>query len=195
MITIPDIIARGQQFGLERQDEMLQTFTGREIAIQQRPAFWSFTIPVVPRSGTEAKQWRAVMVQLANPANSFEATPPGYRGTLYSQQGGSAISADGANLGTELAYNGADASAQVFRAGEYFSVNGELKIATADSTADGSGAGTVEFEPALRNPTPDGDPIETLAPVASFRLVAPAGGWSLSPNRIHSFTLNAVETY
>jgi len=195
MITIPDIIARGQQFGLTRQDEMLQTFTGRNIAVQQRPAFWSFTIPVVPRSGTEAKQWRAAMVQLANPANSFEATPPGYRGTQYSQQGGSAISVDGANLGTQLAYSGADAGAQVFRVGEYFSVNGELKIATADSTADGSGDGVVEFEPSFRNPPPDGDPIETLQPVASFRLIAPVGGWNLSPNRLHSFTLNAVETY
>lgn len=195
MITIPDIVARGQQFGLTRQDAMLQTFTGRNIAVQQRPAFWSFTIPVVPRSGTEAKQWRAAMVQLANPANSFEATPPGYRGTQYSQQGGSDISVSGANLGTQLAYSGADASAQVFRVGEYFSVNGELKIATADSTADGSGDGVVEFEPSLRNPPPDGDPIETLQPVASFRLIAPVGGWNLSPNRIHSFTLNAVETY
>jgi len=196
MTTIPDIVARGQQFGLERQDEMLRSFTGREVAVQQRSAYWTFTIPIVPRSNAEAKKWRAAMVELANMSNSFEATPPGYKGSAYSRGGGSAIAVDGAGqLGRELAYNGADASAVVFEPGEYFSVNGELKIVTAQSTADGSGAGVVEFEPAFRNPPPSGDPIEIAEPVASFRLVGPIGGWQLSPNRLHSFTLNAVETY
>jgi hypothetical protein len=98
-------------------------------------------------------------------------------------------------LGRELAYNGADASAVVFEPGEYFSVNGELKIVTAQSSSDGGGAGVVEFEPAFRNPPPSSNPIEIAEPVASFRLVGPIGGWQLSPNRLHSFTLNAVETY
>jgi len=196
MTTIPDIVARGQQFGLERQDEMLQAFSGREVAVQQRSAYWSFTIPVVPRSNAEAKKWRAAMVELANMSNSFEATPPGYKGSAYSRGGGSAIAVDGAGqLGRELAYNGADASAVVFEPGEYFSVNGELKVVTAQSSSDAGGAGVVEFEPAFRNPPPSGDPIEIAEPVASFRLVGPIGGWQLSPNRLHSFTLNAVETY
>lgn len=196
MTTIPDILARGQQFGLNRQDEMLQSFSGREVAVQQRPAFWSFTIPIVPRAASEAKKWRAVMAELSNMANSFEATPPGYRGSQYSRNGGQAIAVNGGSqLGRELAYSGADPSTVVFEIGEYFSVNGELKIVTAQSSSDGSGNGTVEFEPAFRNPPPNSDPIETLSPTASFRLVGPIGGWSLSPNRLHSFTLNAVETY
>lgn len=196
MTTIPDIIARGQQFGLERQDQMLQSFTGKEVAIQQRPAYWTFTIPVLPRSNAEAKKWRAAMVELANMSNSFEATPPGYRGSEYSQSGGSPIVVNGGGqLGRELAYSGADADAVVFKPGEYFSVNGELKIVTAESSANASGEGVVEFEPAFRNPPPNSDPIEISAPVASFRLVGPIGGWQLSPNRLHSFTLNAVETY
>lgn len=196
MTTIPEIVARGQQFGLERQDEVLQSFSGREVAVQQRSAFWTFTIPIVPRSNSEAKAWRASMVELANMVNSFEATPPGYKGSAYSRAGGSPIAvASAGQLGREMAYNGADAGAIVFQPGDYFSVNGELKIVTAQSTADGSGAGVVEFEPAFRNPPPSGDPIEIAQPVASFRLVGPIGGWQLSPNRLHSFTLNAVETY
>lgn len=196
MITIPDIIAKGQQFGLERQDQMLQSFSGKEVAIQQRPAYWTFTIPVLPRSNEEAKKWRAVMVELANMSNSFEATPPGYKGSAYSRAGGSPIAVNGGGqLGREIAYSGADASAVVFEPGEYFSVNGELKIVTAQSSSNASGEGVVEFEPALRNPPPNSESIEIFSPVTSFRLVGPIGGWQLSPNRLHSFTLNAVETY
>lgn len=224
---IPDIVARGQQFGLNRQDQMIQMFNGGEVAIQQRPAFWSFTIPILPRSNADAKQWRASLAELSSMTKTFEATPPGYRGTAYSQArvapptplqlsngtnlelddgtlleiepgftGGGQLFVDGAGqLGTQLDYYGADPSEQVFKVGEYFSVNGELKIVTAQSSSNASGEGVVEFEPALRNPPPNSESIEIFSPVTSFRLVGPIGGWQLSPNRLHSFTLNAVETY
>lgn len=224
---IPDIVARGQQFGLNRQDEMIQMFNGTEVAIQQRPAFWSFTIPIVPRSNTDAKQWRASLAELSSMTKTFQATPPGYRGTAYSRArvapptpltlsngtnlelddgtlleiepgftGGGELFVDGAGqLGTQLNYYGADPSQTVFRVGEYFSVNGELKVATFNSFSSSSGTGTVVFEPALRNPPPADEPIAISKPTATFRLANPIGGWTLSPNRIHSFTLTAVETY
>lgn len=224
---IPDIVARGQQFGLNRQDEMVQMFNGTEVAIQQRPAFWSFTIPIVPRSNTDAKQWRASLAELSSMTKTFEATPPGYRGTAYSRDrvapptplalsngtnlelsngtlleiepgftGGGELFVDGAGqLGTQLNYYGADPFEQVFKVGEYFSVNGELKIATFNSNSGSGGTGTVVFEPALRNPPPDNEPVSIARPTATFRLIAPVGGWTLRPNRLHSFTLNAVETY
>ena len=224
---IPDIVARGQQFGLNREDRMIQMFNGSEVAIQNRPAFWSFTIPIVPRSNADAKQWRAALAELSSMTKTFEATPPGYRGTAYSQArvapatplllsngtnlelddgtlleiepgftGGGELFVDGAGqLGTSLDYYGADPSEQVFKVGEYFSVNGELKIATFNSFSSSTGTGTVTFEPPLRNAPPNDEPLAISKPTATFRLVAPVGGWSVAPNRLHSFTLNAVETY
>lgn len=227
MVSTPDIVARGQQFGLNRQDQMIQMFNGQEVAIQNRPAFWSFNIPIVPRSNTDAKQWRAVLAELSDRSKTFEATPPGYRGTAYSQSrfaaptpltlsnstnlqlsngtlleiepgftGGGELFVDGAGqLGTELDLDGADASESVFKVGEYFSVNGELKIVTADASSNASGQVTVSFEPALRQSPPDNDSVNISTPTATFRLLDPIGGWSLQPNNIHSFTLQAVETY
>lgn len=227
MVSTPDIVARGQQFGLTRQDQIIQMFSGQEVAIQNRPAFWSFTIPIVPRSNSDAKQWRAVLAELSDRSKTFEATPPGYRGTAYSQAriapptplllsngtnlelddgelleiepgftGGGELFVDGAGqLGTSLNLYGADPSEPVFKVGEYFSVNGELKICTANASSNASGEVTVTFEPALRQAPPDNEPVNISKPTATFRLVNPVGGWSLQPNRIHSFTLQAVETY
>lgn len=227
MVSTPDIVARGQQFGLNRQDQMIQMFSGQEVAIQNRPAFWSFNIPVVPRSNADAKQWRAVLAELSDRSKTFEATPPGYRGTAYSQArlapatplllsngtnlelddgtlleiepgftGGGELFVDGAGqLGTQLNLYGADPSEPVFKAGEYFSVNGELKICTFDASSNSSGEVTVFFEPALRQPPPDSEAVNISKPTATFRLLNPIGGWTLQPNNIHSFTLQAVETY
>lgn len=226
MTDIGQIVARGQQFRLVREDESLRMFSGGEQLIVNRAAYWSFSIPVLPRSGLQAKKWRASLVELANPANKFEATPPGYRGSEYARArvspvgplglsngtnlglsngtlleinpgflGGGEINVDGAGqLGRSLNVKNADPNETLFKPGEYFSLDGELKVATALSTSNGSGNATVFFDPPLRNPPEDGLLIEMFKPFARFR-IQPQTGWTLQPNRLHSFTLEATESY
>jgi len=226
MVEIADIVARGQQFRLVREDRVLENFNGGEQFVMSRPAYWSFTIPILPRSNVEAKKWRAAIVELSRLSNTFEATPPGYRGTLYSRQrvidpeplelsdgtnlllsngtlleinpgfvGGGEAFVDGAGqLGKSLDLNGADPDEILFRVGEYFSIDGELKVVTAECTTDGQGKATVEFEPALRSPPANGAALSMFRPNAKFRLASDAA-WSLQPNRLHSFNLEAVESY
>jgi len=226
MTDIGNIVARGQQFRLVREDEALRNFGGGEQIIVNRAAYWSFSIPILPRAGVQAKKWRAALVELANPANKFEATPPGYRGSEYARArvadvgplllsngtnlqlsnntllainpgffGGGEVLIDGANqLGTSLSYKNADPNETVFNPGEYFSLDGELKVATATSVSDGSGKGTVSFQPPLRTPPDDELFVEMFKPFARFRIKQNTG-WSLQPNRLHSFTLEATESY
>jgi hypothetical protein len=227
MVSLPSIVARGQQFGLNRQDQMIQMFSGTEVAIQNRPAFWSFNIPILPRSNADAKQWRATLAELSDRSKTFQATPPGYRGTAYSQSriaparplllsngtnlelddgelleiepgftGGGELFVDGAGqLGTQVRLYGADPSELVFKAGEYFSVNGELKMVVANAFSNASGIVEVAFEPSFRQSPPDSEPVNIAQPTATFRLLDPVGGWKLQPNRLHSFTIQAVESY
>ena len=226
MVDIADIVARGQQFRLVREDRVLESNTGAEQYITNRPAYWSFTIPILPRDNTEAKRWRAAMVELSRPSETFEATPPGYRGTAYSRAriapptpltlsnstnlelsngqlllinpgftGGGEAFVDGAGqLGKSLDVDGADPNEVLFKVGEYFSVGNELKVVTAECTTDGSGKATVEFEPPLRAPPLNGEALAMSRPIARFRLASGAG-WRLQPNRLHSFDIEAIESY
>ena len=227
MVDIADIVARGQQFRLVREDRVLESNTGAEQYIANRPAYWSFTIPILPRSDVEAKRWRATMVELSRPSNTFLATPPGYRGAEYAQsriigtttlqlsdgsnlelsdnslleiETGLPISSepvrvDGAGqLGKQLNLKDADPNEVLFKVGEYFSVNGELKVVTAQCTTDGQGDATVLFEPPLRSPPANGEALLMLRPVCKFRLASQAG-WKLQPNRLHSFDIEAIESY
>ena len=226
MVDIPDIVARGQQFRLIRDDRTLESFTGTEQYIANRPAYWSFTIPILPRNNVEAKRWRAAITELSRPSNTFFATPPGYRGSRYIKDriappeplflsngtnlelsngnllfinsgfvGNVDAFVDGAGqLGKKLDIEGADPNDVLFKVGEYFSVNGELKVVTAECVTDSQGKATVDFEPPLRSMPSSGDEIEMFSPVARFRLTSPAA-WSLQPNRLHSFDIEAIESY
>jgi len=224
-IVPPDIVARGQSFRLVRDDNALERFNGSEQIISNRVAYWAFDIPVLPRSNVEAKRWRASLVDLANPANTFEATPPGYRGSAYAQArsqpigplqlsnstnlalntgqllfinpgfsgGGEALVNGPGQLGKVLNIRDADPNEILFRVGEYFSINGELKVVTAQCTTDSIGQAQVQFDPPLRAAPADGDELNMAQPFASFRVVDPS--WTLQPNRLHSFTLQAIESY
>jgi len=193
MVSIPDIVARGQQFKLVRQDESLRRFNGSEQIIINRVAYWSFQIPLLPRTGIDAKSWRAALTELANPAETFAAGPPGYRGAAYALAGGTATVSGAGQLGRSLVVSCA-ASQTIVQAGEYFSVNGELKVATATVVSSGGGTATLQFEPSLRAAPTNGATVNLLTPAASFRLAAVAP-WILQPNRLHSAMIDAVESY
>ncbi len=57
----------------------------------------------------------------------------------------------GSQTGTTLVTDGWSNSTLVLKKGDYFVVNSELKMVTADETSDGSGNLTINFEPALRS--------------------------------------------
>jgi hypothetical protein len=54
--------------------------------------------------------------------------------------------------------------------GDYFSVNGELKIVVANASANGAGEMTVTFEPPLRASPADNAPVTLNKPTATFML-------------------------
>ena len=79
------------------------------------------------------------------------------------------------------------------KAGDFFSVNGELKIATADANSDGSGNVTLSFAPRLRTSPSDGASVETTAPSGTFLLMDSRQGWNYRPGKFSDFTLKFVE--
>jgi hypothetical protein len=97
--------------------------------------------------------------------------------------------------GTTLVTNGWGASETVLMAGDYFEVNGELKVATADVVSDGAGAATINFAPDLRQSPVDNEPIIVSNPKCTMRLTDDSQAqWQLSLSRVYVVGLSLVES-
>lgn len=115
-------------------------------------ARWTATYTYPPMTHAEAGEFLAFLISLQGSENRFNAWDPlhklkGNRGTPT----GTPLVNGGSQTGTTLVTDGWSNSTLVLKKGDYFVVNSELKMVTADETSDGSGDLTINFEPALRS--------------------------------------------
>lgn len=93
--------------------------------------------------------------------------------------GGTPLVAGGSQNGNTLDIDGCSNNITDWgKAGDWFSVNNELKMLTDDADTNGSGETTLTFRPRLRSSPPNNDPIETSAPTGIFVLSGPQTSWS-----------------
>ena len=190
-ITIPTIKASSVTFGLERADNVLQLLNGREVITVFAKASWVAKVSLTILTEQEGKDWAGVMAALSSLDNYFKMTPPGYSGPVYT---GSTPQVNGAGqLGVTMSIKNCTPSAVVFRPGEYFEVNGELKIVTATATADGSGIASVSFQPALRAAPANSLSLVITNPKAKFRMANPSASWQIQPGKFYITSLDVVE--
>jgi hypothetical protein len=83
------------------------------------------------------------------------------------------------------------------RAGDYFSVNGELKRLTEDASTNGSGEATLTFEPFLRNSPVDNAVVTVTNPTCNMVLADDSQlSWQSDANRIYQErTFSAFEVF
>mgnify|MGYP000849790253 CR=1 FL=1 len=115
-------------------------------------ARWTATYHYPPMTHAQSGEFLAFLISLQGSENRFYAWDPlhkikGNRGAL----GGTPL-VDGASAsGSTIATDGWPNNTLVLKKGDYFTVNNELKMVTADETSDGSGDLTINFEPPLRS--------------------------------------------
>lgn len=190
-VTIPEILASSVSFGLLRADVESELLTGKSVFTEFAKAAWTFSIQLTIQTEEQGRQWSGALSRLSRFSNHFVAGPPGYNGAAYTA---TTLQVDGAGqLGSTLNIKGGAATTTVLRAGEYFSVNGELKIVVTDCVTNGSGLAALEFEPALRSPPADSANLNISTPTAKFRLLAPQNQWRIEPGRFYVFNLDTVE--
>ena len=117
--------------------------------------------------------------QRAEPRGTIAGTPL----VNGASQTGATLNIDGCTAGTTL------------KAGDFFSVGGELKMVTADATANGSGEMAVSFEPPLRASPADNAAITTSNPTASFILSADDLRWSVVRGKFTDVSLQFIEVF
>ncbi len=194
IITIPTIVATGSSMRLIRGDVPLEFLSGATGVVQGSKAIWTINFPIKPLKIADARAWTAALVQLAKPANQFEITPPGWiRGSAWA--GGTVVDGSG-QLGLSLNTYSVAANTQLIgMTGDFFEVNGELKMLIADATTNATGFTTLNFEPALRNSPSSATAVDLLTPQLTARLMASVAEWSIEVGGFHRMTFDAVEYF
>lgn len=156
-------------------------------------ARWRMILTYGNRIGAATRALRGFLAALNGRTNRFYMIPPDLdqQGTA----GDTGIVNGAGQSGTTLNTAGwATSQPLLFAAGDYFEVNGELKIITEDISSDGAGEATLKFAPKLRTSPANSSPIETEEPRALMMLENDQqAAWQVSAPVVYAVSLACVE--
>ncbi len=131
---------------------------------------WNATYSLPAMNQAHASFWQAFFLLLEGRANAFNAFDPD-RQTPRGVATGTPLVNGASQTGSSLTIDGCTHSITGWLLpGDFFSVNGELKMVTAQVNTNGSGQATVTFKPALRSSPADNAPITTSRPSCTMIL-------------------------
>ncbi len=138
---------------------------------------------------------KVFMIQ-ASGGNTFYGFDPD-RKLPKGQAGGTPLVNGASQTGKSLVIDGCDHSSNGWLvAGDYFSVNNELKIITARADTNASGQVTLSFEPALRNSPADNAALTVRNAVCTMRMADDnQPQWDSDHNQLHSIAFSGQETF
>lgn len=109
---------------------------------------------------------------------------------------GAPVVSDASQSGVSLNTKGWTPGTVVLRTGDYFTVNNELKMVTADASSNGSGVAIIQFAPMLRSSPPANTPLEVAAPYGIFKLKDNSQGTgNRVPGVFTSYTIDFEEAF
>lgn len=148
------------RFGLETNTQRFEsplTKSVQRLALQGSRWAATYTLPAMSRAQMAA--WQAFFLQLEGSANTFHGFDPDARGPRGPATGTPLVNGGG-QTGSTLNIDGCTANVTGWMlAGDYFAVNGELKMLTAPVNTNGSGQATLNFKPSLRSSPADNAPL------------------------------------
>ena len=195
--TIPTTVGFSSvEFGLENNNQVFESPLSNSIQVSELTgARWYATFNLPPMKKDNALEYIGFLQRLQGRVHSFFGYDANHRspsGTIA----GSTLLVDGANqTGTSLTLDGGANSTLVLKAGDFFSVNNELKMITANATTDGSGNVTVNFVPSLRSSPGDDAVITTTNPVCTMKLTGDSTTYSINTSSIYGISFSGVEVF
>lgn len=132
---------------------------------------WAGSLTVDRMKESEARQWKAWLTSMRGQRGTFKVSDPLYSGPYgnVSNQG-TVDSVPISSKGNFLAVSGFDSNTTIFKEGDQFEVDGELKLCVRDSETNNSGEALLTFLPALHNTSVSGKTIKYQDPKGTFRL-------------------------
>ena len=195
--TIPTTVGFSSvEFGLENNNQVFESPLSNSIQVSELTgARWYATFNLPPMKKENSLEYIGFLQRLQGRVHSFFGFDANHRspsGTIA----GSTLLVDGASqTGTSLTLDGAQASTTVLKAGDFFSVNSELKMVTVDATSDSSGDVTVNFVPSLRSSPSDDAVITTTNPVCTMKLTGDSTTYSINTAGIYGISFSGLEVF
>lgn len=189
----------GSSFELQTNDAAFESpLTGTVRTLERKGARWRVTLTFDDLDGAERAELQGFLAKVRGFAN--RVLLPIFAHTNRGAGGGTPVVSGGSQSGATLNSSGWPITTTVLRRGDFFSVNGELKIVTDDVVSDGAGLAAINFSPILRSPPPDATAI-VLPPSTALRVMLADGsiGWNNAPafggGLRSSFAIDFIEAF
>jgi hypothetical protein len=170
--------------------QFVSPLTGAIQTAQRTGTRWRASLNFQNLFDSDRAAMQGFLSQLQATANNFFLQDHSY---TRRADGDGTVRVDGASqTGNSLDLDGFTSGTYAFLVGDFFEVNGELKMCVADSTIT-AGAATVEFVPELRAAPDDNTVLEIDTPKGTFRLISNESGWSNRSPVISTFSFDCVE--
>lgn len=195
-LDLPDVEFVSARLRIVRASTVVRSpFTGKTQAGELPFSLWAlrFQLPVLDEE--EARDWKVFVAQLHGQFGTFKAKIPGYTGPTTGYAGAQGLVNGADQTGLSLVTDTWANSSSLFHKGNWFTVNDELKMITADVSSNGSGAATLAFEPALRESPANNAPITFLDPYCIMSPVSDDSGWDIDAPELYSFAFEAAERF
>jgi hypothetical protein len=193
-LNFPNITPSNENFRLlTRSQSYDSSFNGVEQVAELPGSKWSAVLTFANLTKSEVFALRGFLAALRGKAGDFFLTPIDALSPISSPSGSPYVSGAG-QTGGELVTEGWGNNQTVRYAGEYFEVNGELKMVIEDCMSDGSGAATLKFSPNLHQSPSNSAPIEYAAPKATMRLANDSQAqWQAEAAEVYAVSFNCIE--
>ncbi len=194
--SMPTIGFQSASFGLiPNTKRFTSPLSGDTQHLELAGARWLATFTFKTAKRSEAAAVTAFVSNLLGGANTFYGYDPNATTPLGTGSGTPLV--NGSNqVGRSLVTDGWATGQTVLKAGDYFTVNGEMKMVSADVTSDGSGNATITFVPALRTSPANNAPLTITSPTC---LMVPTDDqqsqWQMDESGFYTIVFNAVETF
>ena len=184
------------EFGLENNNQVFTSPLSNSIQVSELTgARWYATFNLPPMKKDNALEYIGFLQRLQGRVHSFSGYDPNHR-SPSGTYGNSTLLVNGASqTGTSLITDGAQASTLVLKAGDFFSVNSELKMVTANATSDGSGNLTINFVPSLRSSPSDNAGLTLVNPVCTMKLTGDSTSYNINNSTIYGISFSGLEVF
>ena len=184
------------EFGLENNNQVFESPLSNSIQVSELTgARWYATFNLPPMKKDNALEYIGFLQRLQGRVHSFYGYDANHRSPSGTIAGSTLLVNGASQTGTSLVLDGGANSTLVLKAGDFFSVNNELKMVTADATTDGSGDVTVNFVPSLRSSPSDDASITTTNPVCTMKLTGDSTTYSINSSTIYGISFSGVEVF
>lgn len=183
-------------FSLMPNTQIFESPLNRSVQTVELPgARWLFSYNFESLESSDIRKLKAFLAQLRGASGRFYMEDKTY--LRLGTAAGTPLVNGALQVGSTLITDGwTPSQALLLDAGDYISINYELKLITQAVSSDASGNATLTFEPPLRNSPIDDAVIVVNSPKAIFRLSGDeSDNFNLQPPFVADFTLDGVEMF